>query len=222
MQTSSPRLAKPPESAHTMTLGIVIFAPLLALYVAFVVWYGGDGKAMAPDEIEAGLRELQASDTSEHGKAVVEEIRELLASDDGKEFIMQNLVRYRPKALYPPGYHYSDDPREADKRYGKSIMGDLLRNGNLLLFIARRTGNFVVPENADAWHYVAMVRYRSRRDFLRFAMQANQAEKFVHKWAAIEKTHIFPVKPVVSLFAVRTLVGLSLFAIGSVLFCVVR
>ena len=36
-----------------------------------------------------------------------------------------------------------------------------------MFFIARRSGNFIVPDGADAWHYVAMVRYRSRRDFVR-------------------------------------------------------
>jgi hypothetical protein len=131
--------------------------------------------------------------------------------------VMQNLVRYRTKALYPAGTKFSDDPREADRRYGKSILGDLLRYGNVVIFIARKTGDFVRPEGADAWHYVAMVRYRSRRDFVRFAIRANQADKFMHKWAAIEKTHVFPVKPLISLFAVRTLVALSLFSIGLIL-----
>ena len=196
---------------------IVIALPLVTLYAAFLIWYGGNGKPLTTDEISAGLRELQATDTSEHGKSAVDDVYQLLANDDGKEFIMQNLVRYRAKALYPPGSNYGDDPREADKRYGKAIVGDLLRNGNLILFVARRSGNFIVPEGADAWHYVAMVRYRSRRDFLRFALQANQAEKFVHKWAAIEKTHVFPVKPIMSLFMVRTLVALVLFAMGSLI-----
>ena len=196
---------------------ITIVLPLAALYIAFLVWWGGNGKPMTQDEKDAAIRTLQATDDSDHNRAAVQEVRELLASDDGKEFVMQNLVRYRPKALYPAGYHYSDDPREADKRYGKSIVWPLLRNGNLMLFIARRTGNFVAPEGADTWHYVAMVRYRSRRDFVRFAIDANQAEKFVHKWAAVEKTHIFPVKPILSLFVVRTLVALVLSGTGALL-----
>jgi hypothetical protein len=62
-----------------------------------------------------------------------------------------------------------------------------------------------------------MVRYRSRRDFVRFATRANQADKFMHKWAAIEKTHVFPVKPLISLFAVRTLLALALFSLGTIL-----
>lgn len=173
---------------------------------------------MTRDEVEAGLRELAATTaTSEHNEHMMNEVRELLANDDGQSFVMQNLVRYRPKALYPPGAPYSDDPREADQRYGKSIMGDLLRHGNLLLFVARRSGSFITPEGADAWHYVAMVRYRSRRDFLKFARDSSRGDKFIHKWAAIEKTHVFPVKPILSLFAVRMLVGLFLFSLAAVL-----
>jgi hypothetical protein len=200
-----------------MSHWVSILLPLLAIYIVFVIWYGGNGKPMTQDDKDAALQKLQATDTSEHGQAAVHEVRELLANDDGKEFIMQNLVRYRPKALYPPGHHYSDDPREADKRYGKSILWPLLRNGNLVLFVARRSGNFIAQEGADAWHYVAMVRYRSRRDFVQFAIDANRADKFMHKWAAIEKTHVFPVKPVLSLFAARTIVALVLSATGLVL-----
>jgi hypothetical protein len=196
---------------------MTIALPLAALYIAFLVWYGGNGRPMTADEIDAGLRELLATDTSEHAKGAVDDLRQLLANDDGKEFVMQNLVRYRPKALYPPGHHYSDDPREADQRYGKSIVWPLLRNGSLLLFIARRSGNFFVPEGADDWHYVAMVRYRSRRDFLRFAFEANQSDKFIHKWAAIEKTHVFPVKPILSLISVRMTLGLLLLSLGLIL-----
>ena len=191
-----------------------IFLPLALLYVSFWMWYGGNGQRMSAEEIEESLRALKSTDLANINEAEIEDVRQLLSSDDGKEFVMQNLVRYRAKALYPEGSPYSDDPREADNRYGKSIIGDLLRYGNLVIFIARKSGDFVKPEGADAWHYVAMVRYRSRRDFVRFLIRANQAEKFMHKWAAIEKTHVFPVKPMISLFAVRTLVGLGLLTLG--------
>jgi hypothetical protein len=191
-----------------------VFLLLLMLYLAFWRWYGGNGQPMSREEIEDALQKLRSTDPLHNNEEEIENVMQLLASDDGKEFVMQNLVRYRPKALYPEGHHFGDDPREADKRYGKSIIGDLLRYGNLVIFIARKTGDFVKPEGVDAWHYVAMVRYRSRRDFVRFATRANQAEKFMHKWAAIEKTHVFPVKPIISLVAVRTLVALSLVTIG--------
>lgn len=200
-----------------MPLTLAIALPLM-LYVAFWLWWGGNGRPLSPDELEEGLRRLQATDTSEHGQEALEQVRRLLRNDDGKEFVMLNLVRHRPKALYPAGLNYGDDPKAADRRYGKSIVWDLLRNGNLMLFIAPRVADFIVPDGADEWHYVALVRYRSRRDFLRFAQQSSRADKFVHKWAAIEKTHIFAVRPMLSLFMVRTLVALVLAVSAGVLY----
>jgi len=195
----------------------LVVVPLLLLYIAFWIWWGGNGQPMTTEELDQGLRELEATDASAHSREALEDVRALMAKDDGKEFVMVNLVRHRPKALYPPGYNYSDSAREADQRYGRSILWPLLRNGNLVIFVARRSGVFITPEGADAWNYAAMVRYRSRRDFLRFAIESNQADKFVHKWAAIEKTHVFPVKPILSLFALRTLVSTVLFFVGTVL-----
>ena len=55
-----------------------------------------------------------------------------------------------------------------------------------------------------------MVRYRSRRDFLRFALMIERQDIAVHKWAAIAKTHVFPVQPLVSLVLVRAVIGMAL------------
>lgn len=202
-----------------MTLALAIAIPLLAVYGLFLVWYGGRGQPLSPAEIDQFMKELGAHTTDE---AVLQELQTLIAGDDGKEFVMQNLVRYRPKALYPPGYDYGDDPRAADWRYGKAVIGPLLRNGSLILFIAKRIGTFIEPEGADAWHYVAMVRYRSRRDFLRFALETQRDDIFVHKWAALEKTHVFPVKPLVSLVFVRATVAGLLALSGGALFLLFR
>ena len=62
-----------------------------------------------------------------------------------------------------------------------------------------------------------MVRYRSRRDFVLFVLDIEQGDIAVHKWAAIEKTHVFPVKPVLSLFLLRTLVAAPFVIVGLVL-----
>ena len=199
-----------------------IAIPLLALYILFLLWYGGNGKPLRPQEIHAFFDAIGKLPLSDSDKEMIPEIRRLLAKDDGKEFVMQNLVRYRPKALYPAGYHFNDDPRAADKRYGKAILMPLLRQGSLPIFIARRSGRFIEPEGADVWHYVAMVRYRSRRDFLRFALAIQSKGIVVHKWAALEKTHVFPVRPLVSLILVRSAVAGSLALVGAVLFLLFR
>jgi len=66
------------------------------------------------------------------------------------------------------------------------------------------------------------VRYRSRRDFLRFALAIQQQDIAVHKWAALEKTHVFPVKPLVSLMLVRSSVAGLLAMLAAILFALLR
>jgi hypothetical protein len=188
-----------------------------ALYAGFIVWYGGRGRPLDALETEQWLARLAATAHEPQSLALLDSVRGLVARDDGREFIMLNLVRYRARAAYPAGFHYDDDARAADRRYGRAIMPRLLRLGCLPVFIARRSANFIEPEGADAWHYVAMVRYRSKRDFLRFALAVEQHDIAVHKWAAIEKTHVFAVRPLISLILVRGAVGVLLGLAGAAL-----
>lgn len=183
---------------HATLLGMAI-----ALFALFVWWYGGNGTPMDAAEKAQLMEKLRQRLQGTPGESFLDEARQLLASDDGKEFVMHNCVRYRPKALYPAGYNYSDDPREADKRYGRAIIPHLLRRACLPVFIARRSGRFIDCTGVPDWHYVAMVRYRSQRDFFNFALAIGAAGVDVHKWAAIQDTVVFPVKPLVSLIMVR-------------------
>lgn len=201
---------------------LLVIISFLALYALFLVWYGGKGKPLTPIEIERFMRELQPAAPDEQVQTLLAEVRLMVSNDDGEEFVMQNLVRHRAKAQYPPGYPFNDDPRAADQRYAKAILWPLLRHGNVPVFAARRSGRFIDPVGADQWHYVAMVRYRSRRDFLRFCVAIERTGGTVHKWAAIEKTHVFPVKPMLSLIFVRgavavflTLIAVALCGIAS-------
>ena len=44
---------------------------------------------------------------------------------------------------------------------------------------------------------------KGRRDFIRSVTAVVDKNVMVHKWAAIETTHVFPVKPLFSFIAVR-------------------
>jgi len=194
----------------------------LALFVLFLWWYGGNGAPMDAAEQAQVMATLRQRLQGTSGEPLIEEARQLLASEDGKEFVMHNCVRYRAKALYPPGSPYGDDPREADKRYGRAIVPHLLRRACVPVFIARRSGRFIDCEGVPEWHYVAMVRYRSRRDFFKFALAINDIGADLHKWAAIGQTVVFPVTPIISLVMVRfavaaliALVAVAVFALAA-------
>jgi hypothetical protein len=186
--------------SHTQ---LVILACWAGIYLLFLIWWGGRGKPLTAQDTAEGIRQLRKVASGPLSLAHLDEVEQFLAQDDGREFIMSNAVLYRKQALYPENSGFGPDPRAADKRYGKAIVWPLLKRACLPIFIARKTGQFVNDAHAPEWHYVAMVRYRSRRDFLNFALDIEKQGISVHKWAAIELTQVFPVRPLVSGFSAR-------------------
>ena len=184
--------------AHTL-----ILASWAAVYLLFLWWWGGRGQPLTAPELSAGLEKLQSVVSGPLSQAHLDEVEQFLSHDDGREFIMANAVLYRQQALYPENSGFGPDPRAADQRYGKAIIWPLLKRASLPILIARKIGQFVNDAQAPEWHYVALVRYRSRRDFLNFAIEIERRGISVHKWAAIEQTQVFPVRPLISVFSAR-------------------
>jgi hypothetical protein len=147
-----------------------------------------------------------------------ESLKRLLSRDDGREFVMVNLIEYREKAAYPAGSPYGDSAVEADKRYARAFFPYLLRYGNVPVFISWRSGSFIEPPGAEPWQVVAMIRYRSRRDFIRSVRAVVGKDVMVHKWAAIDTTHVFPVRPLFSFIAVRWAVALLIAVVASLVY----
>jgi hypothetical protein len=64
---------------------------------------------------------------------------------------------------------------------------------------------------------VALVRYRSRRDFLGMCADLARDRSDIHKWAAIETTQVFPVEVRFSLTVIRLLTaGILAFGVSLV------
>ena len=59
---------------------------------------------------------------------------------------------------------------------------------------------------------IGIVRYRSRRDMLKMAIEVAALGMDIHKWAAPEKTQVFPVKPLLHLAFVWMIVAALLLA----------
>jgi hypothetical protein len=199
-----------------MEIAVVLGAALV--WLVLVVWYGGAGKPMSVPEKECILAILRERLQGGPHADFIAQAQALLDSDDGKEFVMHNSVRYRPVAVYPPGKEGPTDPRAADRLYFKAALPLLLRLASLPIFVARCRGEFISWPGTPRWHYVALVRYRSRRDFFQFALAIERSGHDVYKWAAIEATHLMPVQAVVSFVWVRTTLALvlALGALGAV------
>ena len=187
---------------------------LLVTYLGWISWYGGSGSPVQTAELEGYISALQAN-VDPRGKDSVEPIkymRTLAESDDGAEFIMVNLIRYRDRAMYPADSPWSKetDPMLADARYGAGVVPLLLKRGSLPVFISSVNGGFINETTHGEWDMVAMVRYRSVRDMLQMMVEISSTDLADHKWAAIEQTHVFPVTPKISLISLRLIIGIIL------------
>lgn len=118
--------------------------------------------------------------------------------------------------MYPPGSLWAADadPMTADARYSAGVVPLLLKRGSLPIFISSVAGGFIKETNHDDWDMVVMVRYRSLRDMLEMMVEMSATDLAGHKWAAVEQTQVFPVKPVISLVTLRLTLGMGLVLFG--------
>jgi hypothetical protein len=197
---------------------IIILAIFTLLYVAFLLWYGGRGKPLSQAEVDALLLEMQRrvgkQEQVETESPILLQFRELTKNDDGQEYYMVNLLKFRKKALYPEGISFGNDPLAANDRYNRAVIPLLLKYGGHPVFDSLVQGRFIHPEAGEDWDHVAMVRYRSRRDMLKMAVEIAGLGVDVHKWASLEKTQVFPVKPLFNLDLIRVMVAVVLFAVA--------
>ncbi|MCR9095293.1 MAG: hypothetical protein NXI30_13820 [bacterium] len=200
-----------------MTPSRIILLLSALLYLAFLLWYGGSGTPLTPEETEAVLARIEANQSahSAHDGDLLESFRVLASQDDGDEFYMLNLMRYRQKALYPPGAPYDDDAQAAADRYGRAVLPALLARGSHPILMAHYAGPFIPPDaSKGTWDQVGIVRYRSRRDMLDMALDLSASGGGEHKWASIEETIVMPVAPIFDFVFVRGFMAVVFGVVG--------
>ncbi len=203
----------------------IVAASLALIFIVFWVWYGGNGNPLSPDEVDELIGTITAGAEArgaEPDTHLIDAFRTLAAQDDGREFYMVNLMRYREKAVYPEGSRYDDDVEAAAARYSQAVIPALIRRGALPILFGQWQGTFLQPKGADEWDQVGIVRYRSRRDMLKMAASLSQSNGGVHKWASIEKTQVFPIAPIFDLVFVRGAVAVLLIAVGIAIHAALR
>jgi hypothetical protein len=127
---------------------IVLLIIFVMLYLAFLFWYGGRSKPLTEAEIESLLAEIKrrGGKQSQEGKPLLfQQFRNLAKSDDGREFYMVNLMKFRQKALYPEGSSFGEDPMVANNIYNRAIIPLLLKHGGSPVFLGQVQGRYSTP-----------------------------------------------------------------------------
>jgi hypothetical protein len=186
-----------------------IWGTALFIYAAFWSWYVGFRKKITPAEVEETMR-LFDREGSWSGQQL-EHVRNFLANDDGKDFVMVNLLQ-----LHTP----VAESRQKLDAYQKIFLGSLLRKAGHPVLIARAaSGNIenIACDQADNWGAAGLIRYRSRRDFMEILPATIGREHHGLKLAALEKTLAFPASPWFMLGGPRIVVALAIALVAALL-----
>jgi len=175
--------------------GIWIWATALVLSLAFTAWYHNWSGPLTPAEIDTYVEEL-ASRPQSNPQALAT-LRGFLEADDGREFVMLNVVKFHDDRQPHPQTGDPTDPAELLSVYSNAFLGRLLISAGHPVLVSDKTGPYVDTfgtSEATEWDFVSMVRYRSRRDLADAATYEGFPGAHLFKTAAMQQTFNFPTQ----------------------------
>jgi len=185
-----------------------------ALYGAFRLFYDNWRGPLTQPEIDALLARAEEQGAGELNDLSV--VRRFLEDDDGREFVMVNLVRVPDTPVTDPDSGAQVPAAEMMKAYSKAFMPRLIRHGGHPALAARKVGGYVdawMVGPDPGWSIVGFMRYRSRRDLMEMVVDPAFGDAHKYKVLGVAETFSFPtqafirayVSPRVTVFLVLAL-----------------
>ncbi|NBP08477.1 MAG: hypothetical protein EBU76_08425, partial [Gammaproteobacteria bacterium] len=78
-----------------MAISMIGLLALVAVYAIFLFWYGGRTSPVSTAEVQAFLGLVRQQGLDRDDPELYASLEKLLAQDDGREFLMLNLIHYR-------------------------------------------------------------------------------------------------------------------------------
>lgn len=170
-------------------------------YLLFRLWYDNWSGPLKPAEVEAFLRSMGGRYEGTGNSPEV--LRAFLEADDGREFVMLNLVKAQMDQVRDPASGEMVQGFALLKRYSKRFMPVLLRNGGHPGMVGRKVGGYVDAWNTEpdpGWTIFGLMRYRSRRDMIKLVMDPAFKDTHPEKILGTLATFSFPTQRVLSLY----------------------
>ena len=177
-----------------------IWGSALALYLLFRLWYDGLRRPLTKAEIDAFLDEVHSRYGGGNDPSA---LRAFLEADDGKEFVMLNLVKVAEGMVEDPDTGEQVPGRTMMRRYSDPFVKALLAKGGHPGMVGRKVGPYVDAWNVEAdpgWSIFGLMRYRSRRDLIAMVRNPLFAKVHPYKLLGIPTTFSFPTQRQVSVF----------------------
>lgn len=180
--------------------GWMIWGSALALYVVFRLWYDNWRGPLSKAEIDAFFDEVHGRYSGGNDPAI---LRRFLEEDDGKEFVMLNLVKIEEGMVAHPKTGEQVPGRAMMRRYSDPFVKALFRRGGHPGMVGAKAGPYVDAWNVESdpgWSIFGLMRYRSRRDMLAMVRDPFFMEAHPYKLLGIPTTFSFPTQRQVSVY----------------------
>ncbi len=179
-----------------MIAGWWVWLVALALYIGFRLFYDNWRGRLTREEIDTVLDRAEARGGD--GVNDLSIVRKFLEEDDGREFVMVNLVRVPDAMVAHPDTGAQVPAREMMRAYTKSFMPLLIKRGGHPALVTRKVGGYVdswMVGPDPGWSMVGFVRYRSRRDMLKIVSDPAFESAHKYKLVGLAETFSFPTQP---------------------------
>ena len=162
---------------------------LLALYLAFWAWHSQGRGKLTQAEIDQYVAMIEKLPLPEKAvQAFVARVRPWAEADDGKPVYIFNLIHFFPRLQpFPGAPDFKGTPEQANARYEKSLIWLWLSHASYPTFIgAPQAKNLINIQPERTWGNMTVVRYPSRRTFLKLISHPTYAPLAPYKFIAVE------------------------------------
>ena len=192
-----------------MWFEVIFAAVLVILYLAFVAWHSQGGGKLTEAEIDQYITIIEKLPLPEKAvQTFIDRLRPWAEADDGKPVYMFNLIHFFPRLQpFPGAPEFKGTPEQANARYEKSLIWLWLSHASYPTFIgAPQARNLINIEPERTWGNMTVVRYPSRRTFLKLISHPTYAPLAPYKFIAVE-LDLVPVSSGTVVPDLRWLVG---------------
>jgi hypothetical protein len=172
-----------------MWFELILAAALLILYVAFCVWHSQGAGKLTQVEIDQYLALIEKLPLPEQGvQAFIARLRPWAEADDGKPVYMFNLIHFFPRLQpFPGAPQFKGTPEQANARYEKGLLWLWLSHASYPTFIGTpQARNLINMQSERTWGNMTVVRYPSRRTFLKLISHPSYARVAAYKFIAVD------------------------------------
>jgi hypothetical protein len=172
-----------------MWFELILAAVLVVLYVAFWAWHSQGAGKLTRAEIDHYLAIIEKLPLPEKGvQAFTARLRPWAEADDGKPFYMFNLIHFFPRLQpFPGAPEFEGTPEEANAHYENGLIWLWLSHASYPTFIGvPQPKNLLNMQPERTWGNMTVVRYPSRRTFLKLISHRSYAPLAPYKLMAVE------------------------------------